>query len=571
MEETQPGNKAGREALAAWQHTLLKNVYSNDSDFIHSIHFWFGKQFPEIDAELTQFGNLIATTLEPLVAENHFTNNLPRIEKYNGIGEPIEKIIHHPSYAAAGDIIYGSGLMSHLAHPGGLLRALSLFFLSSEVGEAGHNCPIACSAGILRVFQKIGDFPNKSHYIQKLIAPSFQANYTGAQFLTEVQGGSDVGINATTAKLENNQWRIFGEKWFCSNANGELIFVTARFQDVAGTQGLGLFLIPAIWENQRNHYTFRRLKEKLGTRTLATAEVDFHGAYAYPMGLQNGFNLMMENVLHISRLFNSFCVLGMARRAYTIAHAYATHRVAFSKSIIHYPAINDSLAGIKAENNMMLAGVFATATLQDQLDLSPNTEKQLLLRLLVNIQKYLTAKWSVEHIHHALDILAGNGTIETFSAIPRLLRDAIICENWEGTHVILHLQVLKDMHKFGIDKIYFDYMHDKLNTLDNTSEYVSLLKNEIEILQNKVIDFRKLEEPLQVLNIHHIIDKMAILFCTMHLLNEALDQSKQGSSSKLNCLGYIYIKYLNKGNIQDNKYLELIYKINKLEHAENDN
>ena len=189
MEETKPANQAGRDALASWQEAIHTNVYQTDNDFIHSIRFWFGDKFPEMDTELTHFGGLIAKTLLPLVPQNHFANNLPRIERYNGIGEPVEKIIHHPSYIAAGDIIYGSGILRHIKNPGGLLRSLSLFFLSSEAGEAGHNCPIACSAGILRVFQKIGDFPNKSDYIQKLVSPSYQTNYTGAQFLTEVQGG----------------------------------------------------------------------------------------------------------------------------------------------------------------------------------------------------------------------------------------------------------------------------------------------------------------------------------------------------------------------------------------------
>ena len=576
MEETQSANKIGRDALAAWQKAIHSNVYRSDADFIHSIQFCFAEQSSQIHAELTHFGELIATQLEPLVAENHLADNLPRIEAYNGIGQSIEKIIHHPSYQQAGDIIYGSRLLSHLTNPGGLRHCLSLFFLSSQAGEAGHNCPIACSAGILRVLQKVGDFPNKSHFIEKLIAPSYQDNFTGAQFLTEVQGGSDVGLNATYAQQENSQWRIYGEKWFCSNANAELIFVTARFDNnTPGTRGLGLFLIPARWNNHRNHYTFRRLKDKLGTRTLATAEVDFHGAYAYPMGLEDGFRLMMENVLHISRLFNSFCVLGMARRAYGIARAYAHYRTAFSESIIHYPAVKETLASIKAENNAMLAGLFATADLQDQYDRSNahDDKMSLLLRLLVNIQKYLTAKWSVQHTHHALDILAGNGTIETFSAIPRLLRDCIICENWEGTHNVLHLQVLKDLHKYAIDKLYFNYLYEQIARLDQQSPYTEMINKAIQDFEKELADFRQLDNQLQLLRIHLIIDRMTILFCLLHLLFEALDQLKtQNSASKLDCLQLCWIKHVNNNPVIYNQdYLALITRINNSEAMVNDN
>lgn len=576
MDETQNANTIGRDALAEWQRATQNNVYKTDTDFIHTIRFWFSDQFTQINAELEHFGNLIASQLEPLVAENHVATNLPRIEAYNGIGLQIEKIIHHPSYEQAGDIIYGSQLLSHLLNPGGLLHCLSLFFLSSQAGEAGHNCPIACSAGIIRVLQKVGDFPNKADYLKKLTAFSYQSNFTGAQFLTEVQGGSDVGLNATYAKNENNQWRIYGEKWFCSNANAELIFVTARFdKKILGTRGLGLFLIPAQWNNARNHYTFRRLKDKLGTRTLATAEIDFHGAYAHPMGLEDGFRLMMENVLHISRLFNSFCVLAMARRAYSIARTYAQYRIAFSEPIINYPAVNENLASIKTENTAMLAGLFATTHLQDQHDRSKTSDQKmpLLLRLLVNIQKYLTAKWSALHVHRSLDILAGNGTIETFSSIPRLLRDCIICENWEGTHNVLHLQVLKDIHKYRIHELYFAYMYDQIARLDKHSPHTEILNIEIKLFEKTINAFLTLENDLQLLQIHLIIDKMAIVFCALHLLSEALDQLKTlNTSSKLDCFQHFCIKHINKNSMTyDKEYLKLIMRINMCESVVSDN
>src|SRR6185437_3091756 len=143
MDETSIENQLGQDRLAEWQKAINTNVYSNDKDLMHTVQFWFGDQFNQVNDDFKRFGELIATQLEPLVAENHFVNNLPRIEHYNGIGERIERIIHHPSYYRVGDIIYGSQLLSHFANPKKLLHCLSLFFLSSEAGEAGHNCPIA--------------------------------------------------------------------------------------------------------------------------------------------------------------------------------------------------------------------------------------------------------------------------------------------------------------------------------------------------------------------------------------------------------------------------------------------
>lgn len=561
MEETQPANQIGRDAFAEWQHLIQRNVYTHDPDFMHTIRYWCKDHFEKINQELTKLGQQIANELEPLVAENHLPANLPRIEHYNNIGENIEKIIHHPSYIAAGDIIYGTGLLSHLKQPGNLLHCLSLFFLTSEAGEAGHNCPIACTAGMLRVFLKTKDFPHKDFFLEKLTLPSFQHNFTGAQFLTEIQGGSDVGLNATIAKKENKNYRIYGEKWFCSNANADLIFLTARFDDkTPGTKGLGLFLVPAIWNQQKNHYTFRRLKEKFGTQTMATAEIDFHGAYAYAIGpFDHAFQLVMENVLHISRLFNSVCVVAMARRAYSIARDYANTRIAFSKKIIEFPLVAENLARIKAENTALMAADFAIIHLQDQCDTSHNLDP-LLLRLLVNMQKYLTAKFSVEHIHHALDVLAGNGAIESFSSIPRLLRDCIVCENWEGTHNVLLMQILKDMHKYSVEKIFLQYMKNIIETIDIHSPYKKLFEVELKKIEQEILAFLKLDAELQALKIRVIVDRLGILFCAHALVTEGLDQLKtEKSSSKLDCLQYFWMARLSSSyDIADKPYLTLI-------------
>ncbi len=158
--------------------------------------------------------------------------------------------MHHPSYEAIGNLIYGSGIMQELAGKGGLGKALAFLFLSSHAGEAGHNCPVACSAGVIRVLQKVENFPQKEFFLKKLIAPSYTENFTGAQFVSEVQGGSDAGRNGSFAYQDKSgNWLIQGEKWFCSNANAELILMTARCSlKIEGTKGLGLFLVPAILE-----------------------------------------------------------------------------------------------------------------------------------------------------------------------------------------------------------------------------------------------------------------------------------------------------------------------------------
>lgn len=528
-----------RQALAEWRQAISENIYRIDPDFQHSVAYYLAKKCPGIERELLEYGEKIVRDLEPLVIENNRDQNLPRLDAWDGIGMRIDRIVHHPTYEAAGNILYSSRILERFSKPGHMLEALVFMFLASQAGEAGHNCPVACSAGMIRVLQKVADFPKRRFYIQKLCDPSYSENYTGAQFLTEVQGGSDVGQNQVRAYQEKGEWRIEGEKWFCSNADAELFFLTARFDsELSGTKGLGLFLVPAALDTgEPNHFRLRRLKEKIGTRSMASAEIDFEGAVAIPMGEPSeGFKMVMENVLHISRIFNTFCVLGMARRGFHIAYAYAEKRVAFGHPIIQYPLVKENLARIKAENAALLASICATTEMQDTYDLSGGEEKKLLLRLLVNLNKYLSALWSVEHIHHALDTLAGNGAIESFSTVPRLLRDSIVCENWEGTHNILRMQVLRDIERYQVDALFLNYMKEMLSSISD--KRADILKNGLDKLERELSQFKTASPEIQSLQIRTVLDHMAILFCAAHLLTEALDQMEKGNRSKLHSFDY---------------------------------
>ncbi|MGF2325103.1 acyl-CoA dehydrogenase family protein, partial [Acinetobacter baumannii] len=170
--------------------------------------------------------------------------------------------------------------------------------------------------------------------------------------------------------------------------------------------------------------------------------------------------------------------------------------------------VKESLAKIKSENLAMLASVFHMARCQDELDALPEPQQtksqQLLLRTLANINKYFTAKRSVDNIHHCLDLLAGNGTIENFSSLPRLLRDCIVCEYWEGTHFTLWMQTLRDMHKFAIDELFIAHLQqlleqvqdinphkalffEKINELDTTIKTMKLANHEEQSLHIKTI------------------------------------------------------------------------------------
>lgn len=535
-----------REDLSAWLKDLTANVYERDVDLQHTVKLYF-KEAGAMETQVRNFAECVPTLLNDAVVENNKRLNLPVLETHNGIGLKINHIAHHPSYAQAGDLIYGSGLLAHLKNPGGLLSALTLFFISSQVGEAGHHCPLACSAGIIRVLQKVDNLAQKDEWIAALCEPRYTTAMTGAQFLTEVQGGSDVGANTVEAYQDDKGvWRIRGEKWFCSNANADLMLVTARPRGhAAGTAGLALFMIPRYCENgELNYFNIRRLKEKIGTQSMASAEIEFIDAKAYLVGeLAQGFKLVMENVLQLSRLFNVMCVLGMARRAYHIALSYAHHRRAFGECIIHYPLVAEQLALIHAQHTAITAAAFDTIALQDRVDLQPTDSGKLLVRLLANLMKYVSALKSVEHIHHSLDILAGNGAIETFSIIPRLLRDSIVCENWEGTHHVLRMQILRDSLKYSVDTLFFDYLNEWIVQSKEADFFTHSIKN----LRAEFADMKQQPPRAQSLIIKTLIDEMAFLYSAVCLEREA-----HTSTAKTRALT-LFLK-----KVEPNAYVEFI-------------
>ena len=565
------GHIEGRKEMANWLKDLQLSPLTFSPDFLHSVRFHINSDADEFLNHLQECAEQIPK-LEALVSENDFRFNLPRLDKYDGIGRQIDQIHFHPTYLDAGDIIYGTDMMRIMSQPGGLTRALSLFFLTSHAGEAGHNCPVACTAGVIRVFSKLDDFENKSYYWQKLLEPSFRQNFTGAQFLTEVQGGSDVGRNTTLAIMQNDgSYLISGEKWFCSNANAELILMTARYDSNSdGTKGLGLFLVPRnLPDGSRNHYSLRRLKEKLGTRTMASAEIDFNKAHGLHMGpVEDGFKMIMQNVLHLSRIYNTFSVCGSARRALQIATRYSRHRKAFGKEIGSYPLVQENLANIQAENMALLASAMKLASDQDEIDIQQNPKPELLLkqRLMANLNKYISALWSVQHIHNCIDVLGGNGAIESFSSLPRLLRDSIVCENWEGTHNTLRMQVLRDILRYDQDQIFLNFMQTRLAKVNNNNTIIEL-QNHLKSTQILFKQLRQTNSRVQTYLIKEVLDAMSIGHLALCLLEEGQDLlESMHDDLKLVALDIFMDKHIRKIIPRDedglNKFATLISKFN---------
>ena len=465
------GHRAGRQALIDWVDAQPKDAYEADRHLraILPLYVEQADRLASLQEDLSRFGKLVATEIDAQVRENNRQGNEPQLERFDGIGRRVEAIRHHPSYHEAGRGIYGSNVMAAYDEHPNTVGVLARMYVSSTNGEAGHNCPLACTAGVIRVLQELGDEETKGRYLPGLLNPTYGEHLEGAQFLTEIQGGSDVGKNATVARQAGDgSWEIWGEKWFCSNIDADLFLMTARPEGASGgTRGLGLFLVPRRLEDgSTNEFYVRRLKEKIGTRSMASGECDFRGARAWHMGeLGEGFRHMMELVITTSRLFNAAACAGLARRAYVVAQTYARHREAFGQPIGDYPLVQETLADMKAELDAMVSSSFYLARMQDRIDAGEASPQQRAFqRMAINLNKIRTAVSARELATQGIEVLGGNGAIETFSVLPRLLRDSIVTENWEGTHNTLIMQILRDMGRYRVHEGFFAELEDLLES-----------------------------------------------------------------------------------------------------------
>jgi hypothetical protein len=205
-------------------------------------------------------------------------------------------------------------------------------------------------------------------------------------------------------------------------------------------------------DGQLNKISFKRLKDKLGTQSLPTAEMDFNGATGYAIGeISEGFKTLMNYVINASRIHNAANACGILHRAFLEARNYARQRDAFGGAIIHYPLVQETLVSLleKCWSHRVLT--FKLISMIDHHGLSPSDKEQSMWqRFLINLAKYRTASTLTDSVREAILLLGANGIIEDFTILPRLLRDAMIIETWEGTHNTLCLQIVRDASKTNL-------------------------------------------------------------------------------------------------------------------------
>ena len=309
--------------------------------------------------------------------------------------------------------------------------------------EFGMGCPINVTDGAAKLLSNYGDAALKAKYLDGLTQTDLTRLTQGGQFMTEKEGGSDVGTLTTTAVQEGDHWRLTGEKWFCSNADAEIVMLLARPQGAeAGTGGVGLFLMPRwLDDDSPNHYRIVRLKDKLGTRSMASGEIKLEGAIAYAVGkLDRGF-VQMAEMVNSSRLSNGVKSTALMRRAWHDAMTVAKGRVVFGSRIVDLPLARRQLMKILLATEQGLSMSFLTADALDRAE-AGSQDAAALLRILTPTLKFRATRDARKVCGDAMEMRGGIGYVEEF-ATARLLRDAHLGSIWEGTGNIVALDALK--------------------------------------------------------------------------------------------------------------------------------
>jgi len=455
---TESAEQPGRCDLVAWWDARPANYYDASPNLARVLDRWAGGAAREkVEPSLREFGAAVATVVEPAVVVLEAHRELPAHVPFDGVGRRVERIEFHPAYETAGRAIWASGMLAGSGDRPSPFELTALFYLLSHCGEGGHACPVVCTAGAIRALEHRGATELQERFLPGLHDRDYGSCLRASQFLTEVQGGSDVGANAARAVPDAGTpgaWRVSGEKWFCSVADADLFVVTARPEGATtGTRGLGCFAIPRTLDGSTpNGFRIRRLKDKLGTRALASAEIDFEDALGWPVGpIDQGFHVAVEELLNTSRWLNAVGSTGIMRRAYLEASSFARHRQAFGRPVASFPLVREQLARMKAEEYAALSSTMALAGLVARID--DGTADETIAgayRFLVNANKYVTSVCATDVARQGIEVLGGNGTIEDFSPLPRLYRDAMVYESWEGTHNVLAAQVLRDCARSDI-------------------------------------------------------------------------------------------------------------------------
>jgi alkylation response protein AidB-like acyl-CoA dehydrogenase len=462
------------------------NFFTSDPDFARLVRLHLGDElYRELESQLVSLGQRASDELDmwALSADR----NPPQLRHRTRRGEALQSIDKHPDYIALERVAYSELGLASLSHdtragkkaPPPLVKyALTFLFVQAEFGLC---CPVSMTDSLTRTLRKFGAPELVARFLPMLASRDFDTLFQGAMFMTEQAAGSDVARIATRAALETDAngdavWRLYGDKWFCSNADADLAMVLARPDDAPpGINGLGLFLLPkTLPDGSRNSYRIVRLKDKLGSRSMASGEIVLEGAQAYLIGeVGRGFH-QMADMINMSRLSNGVRAAGLMRRAVTEALHIARNREAFGRKLIDMPLMQRQLLKMMLPAEQARSMFMRIALLLPQADAGDRAAAKC-VRILTPLIKFRACRDARRVTGDAMEVRGGTGYIEEWSDA-RLVRDAHLGSIWEGTSNIVALDIARAAKRDGALEPLRTYLQDLLGEAGLPAASLALLR-----------------------------------------------------------------------------------------------
>ncbi|MDI3390124.1 acyl-CoA dehydrogenase family protein [Streptomyces sp. B-S-A8] len=440
--------------MAATTHTVTNqapplveyDVFASDRALSEAVERHLDPELlDDARAELTALG-AAAGSAEVQEWGAQANDHPPRLRTHDRYGHRIDEVDFHPAWHRLLDRAVSAGLTSAWTRPGGHVRRAAGFLVWTQA-EAGHGCPVSMTHAAVPALRAEPSLAAvwEPRLTSTVYEPGLRpvAQKAGALLgmgMTEKQGGSDVRANTTSAERlsEPGAYVLRGHKWFCSAPMSDGFLVLAQAPD-----GLSCFLVPRVLDDgTRNAFALQRLKDKLGNRSNASAEVEFDGTWARRVGEEGrGVRTIIEMVA-ATRLD---CVLGSAglmRQAVAQAVHHATYRSAFGGPLIDKPLMRNVLADLALESEAATVLALRLAAAYDD----GGEQERAFLRLALPAAKYWVTKRCTPVAVEALECLGGNGYVEE-SAMPRLLRESPLNSIWEGAGNVQALDVLRALQR----------------------------------------------------------------------------------------------------------------------------
>lgn len=402
------------------------------------------------EPRLRDLGSRIGNELEDLAAEAD--RQSPPLIVRDKRGEPVNDVAPSRAYRELERILYGEFGMAAMAmrpgvvlddRPSSLLLNDAFTFLAAQA-ESGLFCPLSMTRAMARTLLKFASEEVIREYLPGLLSTDITTLQTGAMFMTEKQGGSDLGMVATTARPSDERegwWELHGDKWFCSNVGADLMLALARPEGAGpGTRGLGLFLVPKrLPDGSRNRYRIERVKDKLGMRSFASGEVTLSGTLALMIGGPGQGWLQMTEMLNITRLGCALAASALAQRSLVESVTHARGRIAFGRPLADLPLMREQLLDLMMDTEALMALTFEGSAQLGRAD-AGDGEARVLARVLTPLAKYYVSDEARRLVAEGMEVRGGNSYIEDWPNA-RMLRDVQVQSIWEGAGNISALDV----------------------------------------------------------------------------------------------------------------------------------